>query len=569
MSEAARAEAFAAQADRSREMSAGYIQQAIAVARQVADIRDNVARSLSSASIAHRWVGTRLEILSPDGTWAEGPDLQGIAGSGITSAVIDEEYHLILTIEGVGDVDAGYLRGAPGNDGVDGTDGISVTAAQIDSNGHLVLSFSTGSPVDVGQVVGQDGTDGADGSDGDDGLAATVSIGSVATLPAGSSATVENVGTPNAAVLNIGLPKGDKGDSSGTVTSIGVAMPTGFQVTNSPVTTAGTITVAFSAGYAPFTTGEQVKLGHISVTQPVDLDAIESRIIALDAVVILKGTWSAASGTFPGGGTAQAGESWIVSTDGTVNGVAFAAGDRLIAVTDNASTTAFAGNWFKADYTDQVLSVDGAVGAVTVGAIIAASTSKATPVDADKLAISDSAASNGSKHVTFANLKTWIWTALGGLINGGTAKTTPVDADMFALADSAASNATKKVTWANIKATLNSLYVRLGTDGALTAGFTATAVNDGTKSSGTYTPTPAGGNFKRAVNGGAHTLAAPDASGDYTMIIQYTNSGTAGAVTLSGFSKTSGIFTTTSGDDFMVYISKVNGFTHANIVALQ
>jgi hypothetical protein len=40
--------------------------------------------------------------------------------------------------------------------------------------------------------------------------------------------------------------------------------------------------------------------------------------------------------------------------------------DRIIAITDNASTTTFLNNWFKADYTDQVLSVNGDTGAVVV-----------------------------------------------------------------------------------------------------------------------------------------------------------------------------------------------------------
>lgn len=43
---------------------------------------------------------------------------------------------------------------------------------------------------------------------------------------------------------------------------------------------------------------------------------------------------------------------------------------------------------------------------------------------------------------------------VGSSIHGATAKTTPVDADTVALIDSAASNVLKKVTWANIKATL-------------------------------------------------------------------------------------------------------------------
>jgi len=51
------------------------------------------------------------------------------------------------------------------------------------------------------------------------------------------------------------------------------------------------------------------------------------------------------------------------------------------------------------------------------------------------------------------------------LIKDATAKTTPVDADTIPLSDSAASGATKKITWANIKAALetffDTLYVTL------------------------------------------------------------------------------------------------------------
>jgi len=62
----------------------------------------------------------------------------------------------------------------------------------------------------------------------------------------------------------------------------------------------------------------------------------------------------------------------------------------------------------------------------------------------------------------------------------------------------------------------------------MTAGFTATAVNDGAKSSGTYTPSPLGGNLRYITNGGAFTMAAPTQGGDYSMIVQIVNSGTAG-----------------------------------------
>ena len=113
--------------------------------------------------------------------------------------------------------------------------------------------------------------------------------------------------------------------------------------------------------------------------------------------------------------------------------------------------------------------------------------------------------------------------------------------------------------------------LKADTDDNLTAGYTATAADDGTKSSGTYTPAPAAGNLKRIVNGGAFTLAAPTASGDYTIIVQVTNNASAGAISTSGFSKTTGTgnLTTTDGDDFFAYITKINGFTSLLIEALQ
>lgn len=45
-------------------------------------------------------------------------------------------------------------------------------------------------------------------------------------------------------------------------------------------------------------------------------------------------------------------------------------------------------------------------------------------------------------------------TSMGALITGATAKATPVDADMIPITDSAASNILKKVSWLNIKATI-------------------------------------------------------------------------------------------------------------------
>ena len=113
------------------------------------------------------------------------------------------------------------------------------------------------------------------------------------------------------------------------------------------------------------TTSEKAKLWHITITQAVDLDDIESRVNALDASVILKWSWDASSWVFPWSWSAQAWRSYIVSVWWTVDWTIFNINDRIIAILDNASTGTYAGNWFKADYTDQVLSVFWRTGAVT------------------------------------------------------------------------------------------------------------------------------------------------------------------------------------------------------------
>lgn len=72
---------------------------------------------------------------------------------------------------------------------------------------------------------GDTGATGAQGPKGDTGNAATIHVGSTTTLPVGQDATVENIGSQYAAVLNFGIPqgpqgpqgvKGDKGDTGAT-----------------------------------------------------------------------------------------------------------------------------------------------------------------------------------------------------------------------------------------------------------------------------------------------------------------------------------------------------------------
>lgn len=110
--------------------------------------------------------------------------------------------------------------------------------------------------------------------------------------------------------------------------------------------------------------------------------------------------------------------------------------------------------------------------------------------------------------------------------------------------------------------------VLLNQTGTLTAGFSGTPYNAGTQTTGTFTPDEANGNLQYAVNGGAHTIAPP--TNNCSIVIQYTNNASAGSVTTSGFTKVTGdTLTTTNGDDFFLFITKNNGFSHLQVQALQ
>lgn len=64
----------------------------------------------------------------------------------------------------------------------------------------------------------------------------------------------------------------------------------------------------------------------------------------------LEGEWDASVGTFPVGSTpvagTKAGDYWLVTTAGTVDGIAFNVGDVLVAKVNAASVSTYAGNWF-------------------------------------------------------------------------------------------------------------------------------------------------------------------------------------------------------------------------------
>jgi len=114
----------------------------------------------------------------------------------------------------------------------------------------------------------------------------------------------------------------------------------------------------------------ETKTDFISVTQAVDLDQMETDIAALANGMVYKGAWDASAGTFPA--SADTGFFYTVSVAGTVDSIEFAVDDRLIAITDSASTTVYAGNWTKVDATDAVQSVVGLTGNISKSGLLSA-----------------------------------------------------------------------------------------------------------------------------------------------------------------------------------------------------
>ena len=290
----------------------------------------------------------------------------------------------------------------------------------------------------------------------------------------------------------------------------------------------------------------ETTVGHLTVTQAVDLDAIETRVNALDQAIILQGVWDASAGTFPGAGAAQAGDSWIVSVAGTVNGVPFAVDDRIIAITDNASTTVFASNWHKADYSDLVQSVAGLTGAISASGLrTAINVQDGATADQSDTEI-ETAYNNRVSIVTQVDaeagtdttVRRWTPQRVGQAI---AALAEPIDADI-------------------LKADVGD---------TLTAGYLSDSFAGGTITTGTYTPAPATGqeNFQHIVNGGAFTLDPP--ASPCTVILEITNNASAGAITTTGFTSVDGdAFTTTNNDAFICYITRTNGNSYLSVKAL-
>lgn len=115
---------------------------------------------------------------------------------------------------------------------------------------------------------------------------------------------------------------------------------------------------------------------------------------------------------------------------------------------------------------------------------------------------------------------------------------------------------------------LNANVVKRDTTANLQVGYTTSSVNNGVKSTGTFTPNAQLGQVQVYYNNGAHTLAPISDYG--SIMLDLVNQASAGAVTTSGFTKVSGdTITTTNTQKFRLFISKGDAGTHLHVQALQ
>lgn len=133
------------------------------------------------------------------------------------------------------------------------------------------------------------------------------------------------------------------GGGSGTVTSVNVAVPAGFEVSGGPITSSGTITISYEAGYRGFTNSESSKLGSIAAgatvgaTWGTNLNSIPANITA----------WASFAPSTKLDTTATAAAATKLATARTINGVSFdgtanitvpAGGSPIVAITSTSTT---------------------------------------------------------------------------------------------------------------------------------------------------------------------------------------------------------------------------------------
>lgn len=174
---------------------------------------DNGVIQYSADGVSWSDLITTAELTGPAGSQGE----QGPPGSdGVSPTVIVTQTAtgaVITATDAGGTTSATVFNGQDGSPGAAGSPGADGHTPEITASksGKVTTIMVDGAA--IAEI--DDGADGAPGSAGDDGITPDIQIGTVTTLPAGSEATASMSGTTAAPLLNLGIPKGDKGDAGG------------------------------------------------------------------------------------------------------------------------------------------------------------------------------------------------------------------------------------------------------------------------------------------------------------------------------------------------------------------
>jgi hypothetical protein len=132
------------------------------------------------------------------------------------------------------------LNGKDGQDGKDGLDGVGVQNAYLDFDNALVIVLTDGREINAGY------------------LSQETKEAVMATFKQGASTINELLPSQEGNTNKVLKTDGENvywavesgGGGSGTVTSVALTAPTGFSVAGSPITSAGTLAITYSAGYS-------------------------------------------------------------------------------------------------------------------------------------------------------------------------------------------------------------------------------------------------------------------------------------------------------------------------------
>lgn len=201
-------------------------------------------------------------------------------------------------------------------------------------------------------------------------------------------------------------------------------------------------------------------------------DTVWYDIEAIGADGLPSGAWEEGLGTYSAANTLT--RTTVYRSTNANAAVNFAAGAKYVRLIADARQIAKLQNLSGVNTGDQDLS-----GYATTASLSAHTSSTANP---HSVTAAQVGAPSGSGTSSGTNTGDETATSVGALISGATVKATPVDADALGLSDSAAANVLKKLTWANLKATLKTYF-----DTLYEAAITTLPVSKGGTGTGTLT----------------------------------------------------------------------------------